>query len=173
MGKIEVILPLHHVVGIFIAERKAEPERGSVRGNHIDAGNLGLLAAIEREVRQNEISAGWSNNRAVALIEPFRLNACRPRRGLAALEAEIEHLDRVCLIAGCGIGLLVHLVAGGGAAEMSKAGPGHQAMSATGMIDWAQNLAACEKLLIVTYTRRAELMRHVFERGSRRECLCG
>jgi len=105
-----------------LPEREAQPVRRAVGADQIDPGDLGLLAAVEREARHGEGLAGRHHRRAVALVEPFRLHAGLALGRLAALEAEAEHLQRIGELLGAGAELGVHLVARRGAAEMGEAG---------------------------------------------------
>ena len=77
MGEIEIVLPLGDMVGKFIAEREADADRRAFGADDIDADDLRLLAAVEREMRRDEIAARRRQRRAVALVEPFRLDALR------------------------------------------------------------------------------------------------
>src|SRR6185437_3470106 len=75
MGEIEIVLPLGDMVGELVAERKADAARRAVAVDEIDADDLRLLAAVEREGRALQIAAGGCQRRTVALVEPFRLHA--------------------------------------------------------------------------------------------------
>src|ERR1700677_4795865 len=94
MGEGEIVLPLRDVIGEFVAEREADPHRRALRIDHIDADNLRLLAAVERETRADEIAAGRGERRTVALVEPLGLHPRGALARLAALEAHLEHSHR-------------------------------------------------------------------------------
>ena len=49
VGEKEVILPLGDVVGIFIAEGKAEAHRIALAVNHVEAREFRLFAAVQSE----------------------------------------------------------------------------------------------------------------------------
>ena len=58
MGEIEIVLPFGDVIGEFVAEREADAN-GRARGvDHVDADDLRLLAAVEREARAHESPPG-------------------------------------------------------------------------------------------------------------------
>ena len=67
MGKIEVVLLLHDVIGIFIAERKAQPHRRAVARDHVDSGDLRLFAAVSAKSGNTRSPPG------AAIIEPSPL----------------------------------------------------------------------------------------------------
>src|SRR6478672_7556587 len=135
MREIEVVLTLHDMIGIFIAEREAEPYRLALRRNHVDAGDFRLFTAIEGEIGEGEIAAGWSDGASVALVKPLRLDARISRLGFAAIQSEIEHPDRIGFGARLRLSLLVHLVACCSAAKMSETGAGDEAMGAVRVIN--------------------------------------
>ncbi len=58
MGEVEVVLPLHHVVGEFVGQREADPERRAVRADDVEAGDLRLLAAVQREGGRGQRAPG-------------------------------------------------------------------------------------------------------------------
>src|SRR4029079_5094949 len=83
------------MVGELIEQRKANSERRAVGSDQVDAGDLWLLAAVERKGRRREGSAGRNEEGAIALVEHIRLNAALTLLRFAALEAHTEHLHRV------------------------------------------------------------------------------
>ena len=95
MGEEEIVLPLGDVVGELVEEREADAAGNAVLADDIDAGDLGLLAAVLGESRRDERRAGRRDEGAVALVEPFGLDAGLAGLRLAALEAHAEHLHRV------------------------------------------------------------------------------
>ncbi len=141
VGEEEVVLPLGDVVGELVGEREADAVRRAVRADQVDAGDLRLLAGVEREGGAEERGAGADRLGAVALVEPFGLHAGKLGR-LAAFEAHAEHLHRVGQrLDG---GALVHGVAGGGAAEMGEAGAGEVQMRRVGVGDRGEEPALGE-----------------------------
>ena len=95
MGEPEVIAALGDMVGEFVGEREAQAARPAVGVDQIDAGDLGLLAAVERESGRLEVAAGRDEARAVALVEPFGLDPRPLPFGLAAFDAHQEHPRRI------------------------------------------------------------------------------
>ena len=87
MGEVEIVLALHDVIGELVAEGEADANGRALGVDHVEADDLRLLAAVEREARADEIAARRHQRRAVALVEPFRLDARRAALGLAAFEA--------------------------------------------------------------------------------------
>src|SRR5687768_10996385 len=84
MGEIQVVLSLGHVVGELVADGEAEPSRYAGRIDQVQADELGLLAAVEREYRRGELGPAAGHDRAIALVEPFGLRARRRTRGTPA-----------------------------------------------------------------------------------------
>ncbi len=80
MGQVQVIAPLHDVVGKLVAQGETDPVRFTVFADHIQAGQLGLFAGILGKRRLVKGRAGAYHNRAVALVEPLWLRppACPP-----------------------------------------------------------------------------------------------
>ncbi len=58
MGEPEIVDALGDVVGEFVGEGEADAERRAVVADHIDAGDLRLLAAVQRESGRLERRAG-------------------------------------------------------------------------------------------------------------------
>ena len=61
MRQVEVVLPLHDVVGIFVAERKADAQHLSLVADDVKVDDLAFLAAIigvtgeiDRLLRRNQ-----------------------------------------------------------------------------------------------------------------------
>ena len=48
MGEVEIVLPLGHMVGIFVAEREAEADGAALGVDQVEARDFRFLAAIER-----------------------------------------------------------------------------------------------------------------------------
>ena len=95
MGEEEIVLPLGDVVGELVEKREPDPIRYPVLADDVDAADLRLLAAVEGEMRRDERLSRCGDKRAVALVEPFRLDAPFAGLRLAALEAHPEHLHRI------------------------------------------------------------------------------
>ena len=135
MGEVKIVLPFGHVVRILVAEREADPPWPAVRRDHIEAGDLRLLAAVEGEFGEGQVAAGRHQLLAIALVEPLGLNPGTAVLRFSARKTEIEHPDRVGLVARGGGRLAVHLVAGGSAPEMGEAGSRDDAVGGIGMIE--------------------------------------
>jgi hypothetical protein len=135
--------------------------RRAVGADQVDAGDLGLLAAVEREARHGEGLAGGHHHRAVALVEPFRLHADLALLRLAALEPEAEHLEGIGELLRAGAELGVHLVARRGAAEVGQAGAGHPAMRRVVVVDRRQQPAGRSHRLVVDAGGAAPLLGHL------------
>ena len=75
MCEVEVVLPLGHMVRIFIAQREAQPHRAALVVDDIETRQFRLLAAIECEGGHWQRLAGADQPGAVALVEPFGLYA--------------------------------------------------------------------------------------------------
>ena len=58
MGEPEIVDALGDVVGELVGQREADPERRAVVADHIDAGDLRLLAGVLGESRRHERLAG-------------------------------------------------------------------------------------------------------------------
>ena len=54
MGEIEIIDAFRHVIGKLVGQRKAEPERRAVLGNHVNAGHFRLFPAIKCKRGRNQ-----------------------------------------------------------------------------------------------------------------------
>ena len=63
MREPEIVAALGDVVGELVAEREAEPARRAVGADQIDARELRLLAAVEREARQRRAAAPGATSR--------------------------------------------------------------------------------------------------------------
>ena len=91
MGEEKVVLPLSHVIGIFIAECKAQPHGLSPGVNHVETGKFGFFAAIKGKGWLWQWAAGSYQPLAIALVKPFGLHAHVAFGGLAALKTHLEH----------------------------------------------------------------------------------
>jgi hypothetical protein len=58
MGEPEVVDPFGHMVGEFVAQGPADPVRGAVGADQVDAGDFGLLAAVFGKTRGFQRGAG-------------------------------------------------------------------------------------------------------------------
>ena len=133
MREIEVVPPLHDVVGIFVAEREADAEHRAVVADHVEAGDLALLAAVLGVAGKLDRLLRRDQPGAVALVGPFRLHADRARLRLAALDAELEHLHGVGEVVALQLG--VHGIARLRAAEMGQAGQRHDDVRRLRMVE--------------------------------------
>ena len=131
VGQVEVVTTLHNVIGKLITQGKADTVGLAVIADHIKTRQLRLFAGVLGKLGRLKSLARTHNNRAVALVKPFRLNA-----GGAGLRAPTFNtpLEYLCGIGDRGDGLfgillLVHLVASGGAAQMRQAGAADEAVS--------------------------------------------
>ena len=161
MGEVEVVLALEHVVGELVAERVADAARAAAVVDQVEHRDLGLLAAVEREARHRERLARGGDDAAVALVEPFGRHARPAGLGLAALDAEAEHLHRIAEL-GHGLALhLMHRIARLGAADVGEPGAGDQAMRRVGVVERRQQAAfglqRGERLLAVDRRRGRDL----------------
>ena len=82
----EIVVPLGHVVGKFVAQGKADPDRAAGIVDDVDACDFRFFAAILRKGRHGQRRARSDEDRAVALVEPFGLLAFVPGGGLAAFD---------------------------------------------------------------------------------------
>ncbi|MCY1301269.1 hypothetical protein D9M70_508710 [compost metagenome] len=104
------------MVGELVAQRIAEAVRTAVVADQVETDQLRLFAGILGERRQREVRSGSHDDAAVALVEPLRLRARLARRRLAAFQAPLEHAHGVGERSLVLLVLLVHPVAGRGAA---------------------------------------------------------
>ncbi|MPL90050.1 hypothetical protein SDC9_36095 [bioreactor metagenome] len=119
MGEEQIVDPFRHMIGELVGEAEAEAVRHAVGADHIETGDLRLLAAVEGEGGRGQRVARRHGLGPGALVEPFGLHPDAARGGLAALEPHAEHLHRVGeLLGGAG----VHRVARRRRAEMRQAG---------------------------------------------------
>ncbi len=145
MREVQVVDPLHLVVGEFVAQREAEAIRAAVVADQVDAADLGFFAAIEGKGRRGERLFRRDQHVAVAFIEPFRLHAGLALRGLAAFEAHAKHLHGVRQAVGVALQLGVHRITGIGAAEMAQAGAADQQVGRIGVLNWRQQAPAVDQ----------------------------
>src|SRR5690606_18059030 len=67
MRKVEIVHAFDDVVGKLVGERESDTKRRAVVADDVDAGDLGLLAAVLGEGGRYERRAGGDSHRAVAL----------------------------------------------------------------------------------------------------------
>ncbi|MNX96657.1 hypothetical protein D3C86_1289830 [compost metagenome] len=112
MREVQVIAPLHHMVGELVAQRISEAIRLTVVADHIEAGELRFFTGVFGKRRHRKVCAGAHNDAAVTLVEPFRLRADLAGRWLAALQAPLEDAHGVGHAGFNCAALLVHFVPG-------------------------------------------------------------
>ena len=104
----------------------ASPIRQGVpsAADHVDAGDLGFLAAALGEARHDQRVVVAAQHRADALVEPLGRDADLAGRRPPALDAGLEHPQAVGQLGRRGLlrGRRVHRVAIAGAAEVGEAG---------------------------------------------------
>ena len=137
MRAVEVVLLLDDVIGELVADDVADAPRPAGVVGDIDAGDLGLLAAVEPERGDRQRRAGRDDAAAVSLVEPFRLHAGLARGRLAAVLPEAEHLHRVGQRRGrrTRSRRVMHRVARRGAAQMRDAGSGNEQVRGIRVVD--------------------------------------
>ena len=155
MGQVQVVLALHDVIGELVTDGEPQAIRLAVVADDVQAGHLRFFTSIFGKRRQREGFAGTYDDAAVALVEPFRLNTGLPRRRLTALDAPFEDFHGVGH-RGFVTGLLVHLVAGRGAAQMRQTGAADQHVRRVRVIERRQNAQVFEQLRIVVAAAQAE-----------------
>ncbi len=139
MGQVQVVAPLHHMVGKLVAQRIAKAVRRTVGTDQVQPDQLWLLAGILGEHRQRQVGARAHDDATVALVEPLRLRALLACRRPTAIEAPLEHAHAVGHRA-FGL-LLMHLVAGCGTAQVGQPGAGDQAVRRVRVVQWWQHAA--------------------------------
>ena len=169
MREIEVVPPLHHVVGIFVAEREADAQHLAVVADDVEAGDLALLAAVLRVARKLDRLLRRDQPGAVALVGPFRLHADRAGGRLAALDAELEHLHGVGEVGA--LQLRVHGIARLRAAEMGQAGQRHDDARRLGMIERQQDALFGDQRVVVHRVAEAVRLDGCRQRALRRDAL--
>ena len=90
-GEVQVVLPLEAVVGELVPHGHAEATRPALGVDEIDAGDLGLFAAVLGVGRHEERLAVGAQDRARALVEPLGGDADAAGLGSAALQPPAEH----------------------------------------------------------------------------------
>ncbi|VXB96765.1 hypothetical protein PSEUDO8O_20332 [Pseudomonas sp. 8O] len=147
VGQVQVVLALDHMVGELVAKGEADAIRLAIVANHIEAGQLGLLTEVLGEVGHREVLARANHDAAITFVEPLRLRAFAACGRATAGHAPLEHLHGVGELAFglLRLDLLVHLVAGGGAAQVGQAGAGHQAVRRIGVIQRRQYTALLDQ----------------------------
>ena len=144
MRQVQIVHPLHDVIGKLVGQREAQPARRAVRGDEVDAGQFRLLAAVERKVGRSQRLFRRDDTAAVALVEPLRLHADLAGCRLAAFQAHAKHLHRVRRIGGLRLG--VHAIARVGRAQMRQTGAGQQNTRAVGVIDRREDALVAQSL---------------------------
>jgi hypothetical protein len=140
VGEPEVIDALGYMIGEFIGQAEAEPQRCPVGPDQIHAGNFRFLSRVEGEGGGNDRAAGRSHATSVSLVKPFRLYPGCAGLRFAALEAHAKHLHGVSLL-GCVGGRAVHLVATFRGTEMGEPGARQVQPGGLGMIDRGEERA--------------------------------
>nr|GEU28270.1 hypothetical protein [Tanacetum cinerariifolium] len=141
VGQVQVVLALGHVVRELVADGETDAVRLAVVADHVQARHFRLFTAVEREVRHGQVLAAGGHDRAVALVEPFRLHAGGAGRRFAAFHAHAEHFHRVAQGLHVAADFLVHGVAGVGAAQVSEASAGDVGVGVVGVIERRQQAA--------------------------------
>jgi hypothetical protein len=141
VGEIQVVLALGDVVGELVADARNRAPGLAVLADQVQAGDFRLFAAVEREFRACRGLAAGAHDRAVALVEPFRLHAGAALLRLAAFDAHAEHLHAVGQAFDVAADLLVHGVARVGAAQVGQAGAGDVAVGRIRVVDRGQQAA--------------------------------
>ncbi|MCY1435625.1 hypothetical protein D9M71_517260 [compost metagenome] len=142
--QVQVVATLHYMVGKLVAQGKAQAIGRAVFTDHVKAGQLGLFAGVFGKFGGLERVVGTHHDRAIALVEPFRLCTHGARFRAAAIDTPLEHAR------GVGEGgtvvdlLLVHLVAGRGAAQMGQPRAADQAVGRVFVIQWRQHPASLQ-----------------------------
>ncbi|MNT12942.1 hypothetical protein D3C72_1478920 [compost metagenome] len=139
MGQVQIVLAFRHVVREFIADGVADPVGLAIVADHVQASDFRLFAAIEGKVRHAQRLAAGAHDGAVAFIEPFGLGAGRTVSRLAAFHAQAEHFHRIAQGLGIAADLLVHGVAGAGAAQVGQARARHVAVRFIGVVERRQH----------------------------------
>ena len=151
MGQVQIVLALGDVVGELVADGEAQAVRGAVWADQVQPNQLRLFAAIQGEVGRGQGVARGNHHAAIALVEPFRLRAGSALAWNATLHAPLEDPHRIGEAAGVGMVLqvLVHGVAGGGAAQVGQAGAGDAHMGRIGMGQRGQHPTLAQQRRIV------------------------
>lgn len=136
------------MIGEFVAQGETEPIWLAVVTNDIETGQLRLFAEILGEIGCWEIRSGANHDAAITLVEPLGLRPDASRLRFAAFHSPSEHLHRVGELFLGLLHLLVHLVSGRGATQMSQASTADQAMRRIVMIHRRQHPAGFQKLTI-------------------------
>ncbi|MNC49699.1 hypothetical protein D3C75_988970 [compost metagenome] len=140
MSEIQVVAPLHDVVGELITQCITDTVRLAVVADHIQAGQFRLLTGVLGKRRHREVRTGTHDDAAVALVEPLRLRADLLRCRFAALQPPLEHAHGVGHAGFDFTVVLVHFVPRRGAAQMGQAGAADQAMGGVFVVQRRQDL---------------------------------
>ncbi len=118
------------MVGELVADGETEAKRRAIRADQVQPNQFRFLARVEREVGRIQRRTRMHDNRAVALVEPFRLHARLSGRGRAAFNTPLEHAHGISQRSLLGLltQLLMHGIAGRCTAKMREAGSGDQAV---------------------------------------------
>ena len=155
MGHVQVILALHHMVGELVAYRKTQAIGFTVMPDHIEAADFRLFAGVFGERRHREGLARAHDDAAIAFVEPLRLHTGLASAWFAALHAPFEDAHGVghrAVVAG----LLVHLVAGRGTAQVGKAGAADQHMGRVWVVQRRQDFVFRQQGGVVMAAAQAE-----------------
>jgi hypothetical protein len=166
MRQVEIVLALHHVVRIFVAEREADPVYRGVVADQVQADHLDLVAAVERVGRQLERLLGRHHTAPIALVEPFGLHADLAGRRLAALQTPLEHLHRIGELRLVGLQLGVHRVARRRAAQVRQAGARDQPARGVGVVQRRQQAAVAHDRGVAHRFLGAPVVRHRLHGGA-------
>ena len=158
MGEVKIVLPLHDVVRVLVAQREAHAQDIAAVANDVQADDFHFLAAIECVAGQFERFFRRDDAAPVTLVEPFRRSADLARARLAALHAPLEHLHGVGQLGFLLLDLDVHGVARSRAAQMRQPGTGDQATVGIGMIERRQQPVRSSTHFLVACGFRAGLV---------------
>ncbi len=89
---------LHHVIRIFVAERKSHAQHLAAVPDHVEPNDLGLVTGIICVGWKFQGVLGWHNPGAVSLPNPLRLHTNGAWVGFAAVHTELEHLHGIAQV---------------------------------------------------------------------------
>ncbi len=136
MCQIQIVHPLHDMIGKLIGERESKAIRGAIRRDEVNPGEFRFLPAVERKLRRRQRLFRRDNAASVAFVKPLRLHADLSGFALPAFEAHAKHLHRIRCVRRVRLG--VHLVARVRGAQMRKTGSGQENPRRIRMIDGRQ-----------------------------------
>ncbi|MNI66171.1 hypothetical protein D3C73_1217180 [compost metagenome] len=145
MGEVQVVAPLHDVIGELVAQRETDAVWQAVIANHIEARQLGFFTGILGKRRHREVRAGAHDDAAVTLVEPLRLRTHLPVCRLATLQAPFEDAHGVGHARFHRAIMLVHLVPRRSAAQVRQAGAADQAMGRVFVVQRRQDFALLQQ----------------------------